>query len=161
MFATFDGFTFDSLPFDASPSSPPPPAAVRFEVDLLAYLGPKLDATVYVGHVPQGRNLPAVTYTLVGEDSRSTLKSAAGLTARTYQFSFFSLDQFEVIDLEAAARSVLLGFRGMMGTTLVTSCRLQDAMDMPYQDNVDASDFGTYQRIAEYRIFLKESVPTF
>ncbi len=158
--AAFDAHGFDSAPFDGGPA-PAPPASVRFEVDLLAYLGPALDATIYPGHVPQRAALPAVTYTLVGEEPRYTIGAAAGLTARVYQFSFFSRDQLDAIDLEASARSALHGYRGPMGSTLVTSCRLQDAMDLPYEANVDGSDSGTFHRVAEYRIFLKESIPNF
>jgi hypothetical protein len=131
-----------------------------FELNLLNYLN-GLGLTVYPDHIPQGAGLPAVTFTCVSEDPNYTLRSAAGLTARSYQFSAFSTDKLETVAMESALRAALHGYRGFMGSTFVSSCRLVNMLDLPYETNVDASDSGTYHRAAEYRIFLRETIPLF
>lgn len=134
-------------------------APAGFEADLVAYLG-AFGLFAQPGHVPQRAALPAITYALVGEEPRYRARSAAGLTARTYQLSCFAVDYARATGLEAALRSALHGFRGPMGTTHVSSCRLENTLDL-YEPNVDGSDRGTFHRVAEYRIFLEESIPTF
>ena len=143
-----------------SRTSPVAPTLNPFEVDLLAYLQSS-GMTVYAGHVPQGVNPPAYTFLCVSEDPRYTIAKAAGLTFRSYQFSSFSTDYLETVAMDGALWAALGGFRGNMGSTFVSSCRLVNTIDLPYEANVDGSDEGTYHRAAEYRIGLKKPIPTF
>jgi hypothetical protein len=132
-----------------------------FEVDLLAYLNSKAWLTFYPGHLPQEAPLPACSFFLVSEEPKYTLGSAAGLTARVYQFDQWSNYYMDTIMFERRLRRVLHGYRGWMGGSFVSSCRIQDVMDLPYEPNVDDSDQGTYHRVAEYRILLRETIPSF
>jgi hypothetical protein len=136
--------------------------AVPFDQDLQAYLASTLGASVYPGdHVSQGMGLPAFSYLCVGEDPCYTLRAAAGLTRKTYQFDSWSTSHGVACSMELQLRNALHGFRGMMGGTYVSSCRLQNCLDMPYEPNIDGSDGGTYHRVSEYRIAYREPVPTF
>jgi hypothetical protein len=132
-----------------------------FEVDLFAYLSAVVPGVaIYPGHIPQGAGSgPAISYFAVSEEPFYTLARAAGLTARVYQFSTWSPSYLSSVSIERSLRSVLHGYRGQMGSTFVSSCRLQQCLDLPYEPNVDGSDVGTYQRAVEYRIAFKEPIP--
>ena len=134
-----------------------------FEVDLHAYLSAAgLGVPVYPGHVPQAAGPgDAISYLAVGEEPSYNLARAAGLTARAYQFSTWSTSYLRSVSIERSLRSALHGFRGRMGSTRVSSCRLQSCLDLPYEPNVDGSDAGTYQRASEYRIAFQEPAPIF
>ena len=135
------------------------PIVSFFEHDLLSYLS-GMGIVVYVGHVPQGAGLPACTFQCVSEDPRYSLRSASGLTARNYQFASFSTVADDTFAIEKSIRAALHGFKGLMGSTRVSSCRLQNILDQ-FEVNVDGSDDGTYQRMAEYKVFFTEAVPSF
>jgi hypothetical protein len=133
-----------------------------FDQELQTYLAARLGTPVYPDdHVAQVLALPAFTYTLVGEDPYYTLRAAAGLTAKVYQFDSWATSKLAAARMELALRGALHGFRGMMGGTYVSGCRLRNCLDMPYEPNVDGSDGGTYRRVAEYRIAYREPVPIF
>jgi len=145
-----------------APPTPDPTPGI-FEEDLLAYLSAQgLGVDIYPGHIPQGDETPdAISYFAVEEEPYYTMARAAGLTARVYQFSTWSTSYLTTVQLERSLRAVLHGFRGYMGTTKVSSCRLQQCLDLPYEPNIDGTDAGTYQRAVEYRIAFKETAPTF
>lgn len=130
-----------------------------FEQDLVAYLGSN-GITITPGHLPQG-STSGCFFVMVAESVRYTLARAAGLTFRSYQFSSLSTVALDTIMAESAMRKLLSGYRGMMGTTFVSSCRLVNVLDLPYEANVTGNDDGTYHRAAEYRIGIKEAIPTF
>jgi hypothetical protein len=139
-----------------------PPAPPRFfDLDLFCYLSAAgLGVPIYPGHIPQGAGPgPAISYFAVSEEPYYTLARASGLTARVYQFSTWSTSYFVSASIERSLRSVLHGYRGFMGSTWVSSCRLQQCLDLPYEPNVDGTDQGTYQRAVEYRISFKEPIP--
>jgi hypothetical protein len=136
-----------------SPKLPP------FEVDLVAYLtGVGLGVSIYPGHIPQKADpsVPAISFLAVSEQPRYTLMRASGMTSRNYQFSTWSRSYLTSCAVELALRDALHGFRGLMGSTPVSACRLQQCLDLPFEPDVDESDEGTYQRVSEYRIAFQE-----
>jgi hypothetical protein len=137
---------------DASYAAPPS----FFEADLVAYLLAQ-GITIYPGHVPQGVGLPAYTFFVISDQPRYTLAKAAGLTVKTIQFTAFATSFLSVVSMEKVLRNILSGFRGSMLSSFISSCRLDQVVDL-YEPNVDATDQGTYQRSTEYRMFVRESV---
>lgn len=159
----FPGFAFPRFAFPSFPPYPSGLPAKGFEADLLAYLTRAgLGVGIYPGHIPQGAGSgPAISYFAVSEEPYYTLARAAGLTARVYQFSTWSTGYLDSVEIERSLRAALHGYRGLMGSTWVSSCRIQQCLDLPYEPNVDGTDEGIYQRAVEYRIAFKESIPIF
>jgi hypothetical protein len=152
-----DGFSLIGAAMMASVEAPVP-----FDVNLEAYLAVALGANVFPSnHIAQTSSLPSYSYFLVSEENKSTLAAAAGITSKVYQIDTWSLTPLDVASMELSLRNALNGFRGAMGSSYVSSCRIQNCFDMPYEPNVDGSDQGTYRRVSEYRFLVSESVPTF
>ncbi len=136
-----------------------PPAT--FEEDLLAYLGGSLPFPAYPGHVPQLGAVPCYSFGLVAESPYYLLAGpSAGLTRLTYQFDCWSTDRLEAARMQISLRALLHGFRGPMGSSYVSSSRLESRVVL-YEPNVPGTDQGTYHEAVEYRLIVRDPVFTF
>lgn len=113
-----------------------------FDVSLQTYLSDKLSNTVFPGHIPQSATLPAYSYFRLEEDAYYTLGAAAGLTSVVYQVDCWSTDYLDCSVMQTALRNALHGFRGYMGSTLVTSSRLRNTQSIT-EPNIDYYTNGT------------------
>jgi hypothetical protein len=133
---------------------------VIFEEDLLTYLS-SLAFPVYPSHVPQLGVVPSYSFFLIDEEPYYLLSGpSAGLTRLTYQFSCWSTDFLESLQMEKSLRSLLHGFRGTIGSTPVYSSRLQSRFTQ-YEPNVSATDQGTFQVAVEYLFMVRDFVIKF
>lgn len=130
-----------------------------FELCLLEYLLGSLDITVYPGHIPQGVDLPALSFFILGEDHLNKIGGAAGLCVVRVQFTISSTDYLEVGRLQKRLRDGLHGFKGLMGTIRVDSAFPGNALGQ-YEPAVDASDRGAHAKISDWTFIYRESIPT-
>jgi hypothetical protein len=104
--------------------------------------------------------LPAITYEVTEDDHRYTLDGESTLARTGMRFEararFFS----DCVALAEAARELLSGYRGQVGSVRIRFTRLTD-QDSGYDIPADASDLGTHWKGYEYRFTYNVVSPVF
>jgi hypothetical protein len=148
-----------------SGSGSAPATTQPFDFDLRAYLAAKLGQPVYPVHIPQQVDpsvevLPCYTYTLVSSEHLNKLASPLGICDSHYQVDVWAYLYDDAVTMSESVRLALQGYVGLMGTTTVQSCLLHNEITQD-ESPPNASDKWVYHRIKEFRIFYRESIPTF
>lgn len=106
---------------------------------------------IYAGTIPQGTELPAITFIPVGGGPTHSLNGTSGYEMRRYRFSIYE-DKTQVdsmIQIADALQTALDGYRGSMGTTYVTD--VQRIMLNSVRDFFEP-DSEAHQRVLEFDI---------
>lgn len=114
---------------------------------LTALVGTK----IYPGTIPQGTELPAISFMPSGGGATYSLNGDSGYEMRQYRFSIYT-DKYQVdsmLSIADALQTALSGYRGSMGSTYVTV--IQRIMLNSTRDFFEP-DSEAHQRILEFDI---------
>lgn len=114
---------------------------------------------------PQGGALPAITYQVIGSthehvngSTANTLR-AAGLATYTVQVDSWASTYTAAQTIDETLRTKLQGYRGTMGSIVVTGVFKQSSQDL-LEQSIEGKSPGDYRVSTDYSFMVKESIPT-
>ncbi len=119
-----------------------------------------VDSRIYLVRPPQGSgSFPCITYQTIS--SRSTYSHGGDnqLRIERVQINCFARTFKAAKDLAELVRLSLSGYAGLMGTTTVQSCFLENERDVPY-DSPDTTSQDVLCTQVDYSISYTEAAPT-
>lgn len=119
---------------------------------------------IFLSRIPQSNppssSFPAVMYRRASGGHEHDLDGSAGYAAPLFEFHVADPNPATVETICEALRQELQGFRGLMGSTPVQRCTLEDEQD-EYVESQIGDDAGFHVTVLTYRIGYTESIPTF
>lgn len=146
---------------------------MSIETDLRTYLAAQASFTATLGTsskytthlfcavIPQDAALPACTISNVTANHEHTLLAGAGFCWARIQLNFFAngaTGYGTTKTMAEAARALLQGYKGAMGSSTVGSVVLKNEVDL-YESPQDGKGVGTFHLAVDYLVRYSESVP--
>lgn len=119
---------------------------------------------LHLSHIPQGsvsrEAYPALVYRRATGAHEHDLDGSAGYAAPEFEFVAIGEDPDVVEDICEQLRLAMQGFRGLMGSTTIRRCTLDDESD-DYIESKIGDDVGFHMTLLKYTIGHTEAIPTF
>jgi hypothetical protein len=140
---------------------------MAFSEDLVTYLKTKTSITDLVGTganarirptvLKQGDAYPAIRYYIGSGGSAELLAGGlAGMREPNLQVDCYATTRKQAESLADAVQIALVGYRGLMGTTYVSSISKQSRGEL-FEEPIDASDTGAYREMLQFVVFHHEA----
>lgn len=124
-----------------------------------ARLPTAVGAQVYPNFIPEGKQLPAITYQVVSRNEVMSADGPSGLASARVRFVSRSKSATEAAAALEAVRRILLPLRGRVLQTQIFWVAPADSSE-DYAAPDDASDLGTYRRTMDLKFRYRVSIPT-
>lgn len=142
---------------------------MAFKDDLVNYLASKTAITDIVttdanrirqGWTPQATAMPYITISIQEFGHEHVLTGGAGFSEPDVEIQLWCDRESQRQLLSAAVRSVLQGYRGTMGSTVVkcVTLPLDNEFEEPPRDN---SQKIIFRRVMQFKFSIDESIPTY
>ncbi len=138
--------------------------------DIRTYLLSKTSITdlvsthVFLSRIPQGseplNNFPAIVFRRAVGGHSHDLDGSAGFAEAVFDLMAVAVSAVVVESICEAIRQALQGYRGLMGSTNVGRCTLDDEAD-DYIESQIGDDVGFHTTTLRYTIGYFETIPTF
>ncbi|OJW11215.1 MAG: hypothetical protein BGO49_11150 [Planctomycetales bacterium 71-10] len=114
---------------------------------------------IHHGHIPQGWDLPAVSFELPGRPYGHHLRGSDGTSSPRVRISAWAASRPQAVAMARAVRDRFQGFRGRIGRVEVMASILLDELDLSSPPK-DESDTWTCRILMDYRIRHRVPLPT-
>lgn len=120
----------------------------------------RLAYRIFPGVARQGEQLPYLTMRQIGTDRYNDLAGEDGLATIVLQLTVRADTDTEARDIAELIRNRLSGYRGLMDTTYVQGCTIENQREQQVRPAA-GSDHWMFEHHTDYRITFNQAEPTF